>query len=70
MLKKTLFTVALTAQVFAQDEETQIPQCLDGTDATLKDINTVEYPVSWEITLNPGKKCSYVTYSEAYLRWS
>ena len=71
MDKKLLFTAALAAitnNVLAADME-EIPECLDGTDVNLKDIGTVEWPVSWAIEIEPSKKCYYVTYSTSYIRW-
>ena len=57
----------ISKSVLAQDDKVKV--CLEESDATIESISTVEWPVSWRITLNPGATCSYVTYSSSYIRW-
>ena len=58
----------ITNLALAQDP-VEYRDCLEGRDAEILSIATVDWPVSWKITLDPGASCSYVTYSSSYIRW-
>ena len=69
-LSTTASTLAVISDsVLAQDENKEIRECLEGVDVEITSIATVDWPVSWKITLDPGASCSYVTYSSSYIRW-
>ena len=73
MFKKLSTTAAALAvisdSVLAQDENKEIRECLEGVDVEIMSIATVDWPVSWKITLDPGAECFYTTYSSSYIRW-
>ena len=65
MGKQTLLAAlaVMTAKVYGSSK------CLDEKDVSLEDISTVEYPMSWGITLNAGKGCWYDSYNTALATW-
>ena len=69
MGKQSLFASALalmTAKVYAAGS---LSECLTEEDVTLVDISTVQYSMSWEMTLDPGDSCWYLTFNTAYATW-
>ena len=69
MGKQSLFIAALieiTTTVYAAGS---LSECLTEEDVTLVDISTTQYSMSWEMTIDSGDSCWYLTFNTAYATW-
>ena len=69
MGKNSLLFAALAAITSKVHALGSLSKCLDEEDVTLVDISTVQYSQSWEVTIDPGDACWYLTFNTAYAEW-
>ena len=46
-----------------------ISACTSGEDAAIKRIDTVDYPMSFELDLDPGDGCYHLVFNTAFAIW-
>ena len=69
MGKQTLFAAALASMTVNVNAIGSLGKCLDQEEAELIDISTVNYSMSWEVTLDPGDSCWHETQASAFATW-
>ena len=69
MGKNTLFATALAAMALNTNAIGSLSECMTGEDATLTDISTRNYSASWQMEVDPGDSCWYITFNSAYADW-
>ena len=63
------FALAIIAYSSAVDARGSLSECLSEEDAEVSDISTVNWPASYELTLDAGDSCYHVTFSQSYAWW-
>ena len=69
MGKTITFAAALAAMSTNVNAIGSFSECLTQEDVTLTDISNVDYSMSWEMALDPGDSCWYLTFNTAYANW-
>ena len=46
-----------------------LSECLSEEDVALVDISTIQYSMSWEMTIEPGDSCYHLTFASVYATW-
>ena len=69
MGKQSFLASALAVMATKVYAAGSLSECLTEEDATLVDISTVQYSMSWEMTIDPGDSCWYLTFNTAYATW-
>ena len=46
-----------------------LSECLSEEDVALVDISTIQYSMSWEMTIEPGDSCYHLTFASVYASW-
>ena len=52
-----------------QQRSGTISECVSGEDADLQRIDTVDYPMSWELSLDPSDGCYHLVFNSAFATW-
>lgn len=46
-----------------------VSECITGEDADIKRIDTVDYPMSFELGIDPGDGCYHLVFNSAFAVW-
>ena len=58
----------ISTKVEAQDLGS-LSECMTGEDAIVRDISSIDWSASYELTLDPGDSCYHTTFSTSYAWW-
>ena len=66
MKQALAFAIAISKVLGAGD----LAECVKEDTVRLVDISTLEYKNSYEMTLEPGNSCWYLTFEASYAMWA